>query len=58
MKMKSSGMPRKLRVRASCVWSADGKACVRSRYAMRISLSCVRVSFMHRLRCDMVEEQE
>ncbi len=39
MKMKSLGMPRNLRVSAICVWSGYGKACVKSRYAIRMSLS-------------------
>jgi len=58
MEMKSSGMPKKLRARATCVWSAEKKAWVKPRYAMRISLSCVWVSSMHRLRCFMALEYE
>jgi hypothetical protein len=38
IKMKSFGMLRNQRVRASCVWSTEGKACVKSRYMMRMSL--------------------
>ena len=41
IKMKSSGMPRKPKVRSSCKWSAEGKAWVKSRYAIRMSLLCV-----------------
>ncbi len=35
--MKSSGMPMNLRVRSSCKWSAERKAWVKSRYAIRMS---------------------
>ena len=58
MEMKSSGMPRKRSVRSSCRWSADGKACVKSRYASIMSLLCVWASSMQRLRWVMALEQE
>jgi hypothetical protein len=58
MKMKSSGMPRNLRVRANYVCSAKGKACVKSRYAIRMPLSRVCASSIHRLRCVMAREHE
>jgi len=38
IKMKSSGMPRNLRVRASCVWYVEENACMKSKYAMKTSL--------------------
>jgi len=44
MKMKSSGMTRNLRVRATCVWYVAVNACVKSEYAMRMSLLWVRAS--------------
>jgi hypothetical protein len=58
MKMKSSRMPRNMRVRASRVWSAEGKACVKSRYAIRMSLLCMCASSVHRLRYDIAREHE
>jgi len=56
MKIPSSGMPRNLRIRASCVRSAEGKAWAKSKYATKMSLSCVCASSMHRLRCLMALE--
>ena len=58
MKMNSSEMPRNLRVRVSCVWSAEGKVCVKSRYAVRMSLSRGSASPIHRLRCVMGREHK
>jgi hypothetical protein len=58
MKIKSSGMPRNLRVRVSWVWSTEGKAWLKSKYAMRRSMSCVGAPSMHRLRCVMAREQK
>jgi len=59
MKMKSSGMPRKRRVRLSYKWSAEGKAWVRSRYAIRMSLLCVVwASSMHKLKWMMALEHD
>jgi hypothetical protein len=58
MKMESSGMPKNLRVRASCVWYVEGNACVESKYAMRMSLLRVCAFSMQRLRCVIILEQE
>jgi hypothetical protein len=41
IKKKFSGIPRTRRVHSSCKWSAEGKAWVKSRYAIRTSLLCV-----------------
>jgi hypothetical protein len=58
MKMKSSGMPWNLRVRASCVWFVEGNACVESKYAMIMFLLRVCASSRQRLRCVIALEQE
>jgi hypothetical protein len=58
MKMQFSGMPRKRRVRSSCMWSAEKKAWVKSRYARRMSLLCVWASSIKRLRGVMALKQE
>ncbi len=48
MNMKSSGMPKKRSMRPSCVWSADGNASVKYRYAMSMSLLYMWASSMHK----------
>ncbi len=56
--MKSSGMPRNRRMRVNWMWSADGKAAVKSRKARMMSFSCVWASSMHRPKCVIALEQE
>jgi hypothetical protein len=57
-RIQSLGIPKNLRARASCVCSVEGKAHVKSEYAMKISLSCVCGSSMHKLRYVMALEHE
>ncbi len=58
MEMKSLGIPRNLRVRANNVWSVEGNAWVKSKYANILSSLCVCASSMQRLRCVIALEQE
>ena len=58
LKLKSSGMPRNPRVRASCVWSFEGNACVKFKYGMKISLLWACASFIQRLGFVIAMEQE
>ncbi len=58
IRIKSSGMPKKRCMRPSCVWSANVKACVKSRYAIRMSLLRVWASSMHKPSWVIALEQE
>ncbi len=58
IRMKSSGMPKKRSMRPSCAWLAEGKACVKYRYARSMTLLWVWESSMHRPRWAIALEQE
>ena len=58
LKMRSSGISRNLRVRASYVWSVEGNAIVKSKYARRMSLLRVSAFSIQSLKCVIALEQE